>query len=333
MRRHGPSRHSGRRVRVLLTCVGRRVELVQAFRDAGRRLGVRLEVHGTDTTDLAPAIHFVDRAHRVVPISRRDYIGCLLKLVEREHIDVLIPTIDTELPKLAEARQRFADIGCRAVVSSPEVIAIGRDKLLTHLFLKVHHIDAPETWPAVHVLRQKRHAFPYQIKPRHGSAGKGNIRVDDVDSLRYWVKRVPEPIVQEFIAGTEYTLDVYVGGNGRVRCVVPRERLEVRSGEVQKARVVKDPKLIELGLTVGRSLTGALGVITVQCIRSADKRIRVIEINPRLGGGAPLAIRAGADFPRWILAEHLGRNVRIALDGYRDGLHMLRYDQSVFMSS
>ena len=41
--------------------------------------------------------------------------------------------------------------------------------------------------------------------------------------------------------------------------------------------------------------------------------------------------RAGADFPRWLMAEHLGRRPRIRLDGYRDGVHMMRYDQSVFL--
>jgi carbamoyl-phosphate synthase large subunit len=326
-------RSSRRTLRVLLSCIGRRVELAEAFRAAGRELGIRLELHGTDTSPLAPAIHHVDRAHLVKPVSHRRYIHDLIKLATRNHIDLIVPTIDTDLPKLADARDRFARLGCRVIVSSPEVIAIGRDKLLTHVFLTGAGIETPLTWPAQQVLRRRRRRFPCQIKPRYGSAGHGNYRVDDAEALGFWARRVPDPVVQEFVPGDEYTLDVYAGLDGRARCVVPRRRLEVRAGEVQKAQIVKDARLIGIGRRVVDAMGECVGVITVQVIREPSGRIRVIEINPRFGGGAPLSIRAGADFPRWLLAEHLGRRPRILMDGYRDGLYMLRYDQSVFVDS
>ncbi|MBN1345546.1 MAG: ATP-grasp domain-containing protein [Phycisphaerae bacterium] len=318
-------------LRVLLSCVGRRVELIQAFRAAAKRLRCPLELHGTDVSDLAPGMHQVDRAHRVLPIAHRRYIPELIDLARSRRIDMLVPTIDTELLLLADARERFARCGCTALVSTPEVINIGRDKLLTHDALAGAGIDTPMTWPIEEILSRRCRHFPYQIKPRYGSAGLGNYRADDLETLRFWAKRVPDSVVQEFVPGTEYTLDVYAGLDGRVRCVVPRRRLEIRSGEVQKSRIVKDPQLIEIGKRVVESIGDCIGVITVQCIRTPQKQIRVIEINPRFGGGAPLSIHAGADFPRWLMAERLGKRPRITLDGYRDGVRMLRYDQSVFL--
>ena len=165
---------------------------------------------------------------------------------------------------------------------------------------------------------------------RFGSAAKGVHKVNDARELRFYRQRVRQPIVQEYLRGSEFTQDVYCGLDGRVRCVVPRQRLEVRGGEVQKARIVKDPRLIETCRNVVELLGDCIGVITVQCMVSGRGRVSVIEINPRFGGGAPLAIAAGADFPRWLLAELLGRTVRIGPNSYRDGLYMLRYDQSVF---
>lgn len=318
-------------LRVLLSCVGRRVELVQAFRSAGRRLRVGLEIHGADASDLAPGMHHVDRAHPIAAITHRRFIPDLLDIVEKHRIDLLVPTIDTELPKLARARDRFDRRGCAALVSTPRVIAIGRDKIRTYQTLTDAGIETPETQPVAEILKRKRHRFPYQIKPRCGSAGLGIQRIDDVESLRFWAKRVPDAVVQTFVPGPEYTLDVYAGLDGRVRCVVPRQRLEVRSGEVQKARIVKDRALIDVGRRVAEAIGGCVGVITVQCIRSSRTRLSVIEVNPRFGGGAPLAIHAGADFPRWLMAERLGRRPRIGSDAYRDGVAMLRYDQSVFI--
>jgi carbamoyl-phosphate synthase large subunit len=73
------------------------------------------------------------------------------------------------------------------------------------------------------------------------------------------------------------------------------------------------------------------GVITVQLILTADEQIKFIEINPRFGGGAPLAIKAGADFPRWILQQMLGKRSAIKFDGFKDNLVMLRYDAEVWL--
>ena len=46
--------------------------------------------------------------------------------------------------------------------------------------------------------------------------------------------------------------------------------------------------------------------MTLQCIVTSDHHIRFIEINPRFGGGAPLGIAAGADYPGWLMQELLG---------------------------
>jgi len=90
-------------------------------------------------------------------------------------------------------------------------------------------------------------------------------------------------------------------------------------------------------MAAGKRLVEALGpslrgLITLQCIVTPERRIRFIEINPRFGGGAPLGIAAGADYPAWLLQELSGQTPRIAFDGFRHGLCMLRYDWSVFVS-
>jgi len=365
--------------------VGRRIELIDAFRRAGERLGVALRIHGADVVRTAPAMHHVDVAHLVPPIADPAYVSELSRIVARHRIDLLIPTLDPDLPVLARATDRLAEAGCRVVISTPEVVNICRDKLRTFDLLRRAKIDTPRTWDVAALDRRARSGagseprasaraewasstslpiahgdgglhqiappnrvqrggrrdalpFPLFMKPRFGSAAVGNYKIFDRDDLVTLARRVPEPIVQEFVDGVEHTLDVYCGFDGVPRCVVPRRRLEVRTGEVSKALTIKDPTIMEVGRRVAEALGGCRGVVTVQCMVTRDRRhgdvgrVRVIEINPRFGGGAPLAIRAGADFPRWILEEHLGRHPRIRFDGFRDKLAMLRYDQSVFVS-
>jgi len=327
-----PSRRARKPVlRLLFTCIGRRVELLRAFRRAAERLDVTLEVHGADLNRLAPAMHLVDRAHLVAPVASGRYIDNLLQIVQRRRIDLLVPLIDTELPLLAAAADRFRALGCWALISAPVVVATCRDKLLTYQALRAAGIDTPRTCPWTEAVQRRRHRFPLYLKPRAGSAAVGNYVVQNAAELRTFGQRVKDAIVQEFVAGSEHTLDVYTGFDGVPRCVVPRKRLEVRTGEVSKAVIVKDPAVIAVGRRVAEVLGECRGVITVQCIVAHDRRIRAIEINPRFGGGAPLSIHAGADFPRWILSERLGRRPRINPLGFRDDVAMLRYDESVFV--
>jgi carbamoyl-phosphate synthase large subunit len=319
-------------LRVLFTCVGRRIELLNAFRRAGERLRIKLEVHGADASAMSPGYHQVNRAHLVPTIASGGYVDALAEVIRRHKIGLLIPLIDTELPHIAAAAPRFAELGCRALVSSPRVVQVCGDKLDTYRVLREAGVDTPQTWAWEELLHKSGHRFPYYMKPRGGSAAKGNYVIRELEDLRTLGRLVEQPIVQEFVDGVEHTLDVYTGLDGVPRCVVPRRRLEVRTGEVSKSLIVKDEEVMQAGRRVAEVLGECRGVITVQCMRTVEGRIRVIEVNPRFGGGAPLSIHAGADFPRWILAEHLGRKCTISPTGFRDDVAMLRYDESVFVT-
>ena len=149
--------------------------------------------------------------------------------------------------------------------------------------------------------------------------------------LSFFAKRIPNAICQEFIKGTEHTCDVYVDFNMKVRCVVPRKRIEVRAGEVSKGQVVKNRQIMARTAELVERLGAGPGVITVQLIMTAKGNLKFIEINPRFGGGAPLAIKAGANFPKWVLQQLLGQQPEIKFDGFQDGLTMLRYDAEVWL--
>lgn len=321
-------------VTILLTCAGRRVELLQAFRAAGRALGAKVRVLAADTVASAPTLSCADAGFVVPPVSDAGCVPALLDLVRREAVHALVPTIDTELVLLSRERSAFETVGCRALIGAPHVIALCRDKIETYRFLRQHGIDTPTTWTPAEIRGLATHSFPYFIKPRFGSASNAAHKVEDATDLDYFLQKGRDPIVQEFVEGVEHTLDAYVGLTGKPMCVVPRRRLQVRGGEVSKGVVVKDLALMEAGRRVVEKLGDSLrGLVTIQCIVTPTGAIRFIEINPRFGGGAPLSIAAGADFPSWLIQELLGQTPAIAFDGFRHGLCMLRYDWSAFVPS
>lgn len=329
----GPNAGNLNEVTLLFTCVGRRIELLQAFRAAARRLGVPLRLVAVDHDVTAPGLSCADVAVVSPPATDPAYVPTLLETVSRHQVHALLPTIDSDLPVLAEHRQQFEAAGCLPLIAEPGVIAICRDKLETYRFLRDQGIDTPQTYtPAELRALPAPPPFPLFGKPRCGSASQRVNKIADRLDLDYFLHRYDDLIIQEFLAGQEYTLDVYVGLDGVVRCVVPRARWQVRTGEVVKGVVVKDLEIMRAGQRVVAALgSSPRGLVTLQCIVTPRRRICFIEINPRFGGGAPLAIAAGADFPQWLIQSLLGRPPAIAFDGFRHGLCMLRYDWSVFL--
>lgn len=318
-------------LRILFTCIGRRVTLLQYFRAAAHNLGIKAVFMGTDTTALAAALQLCDKKFVLPPVNSQGYIRSLLKIVKTEKIDLIIPTIDTELEILAINRDKFAKLGTMVLVSEPGVISTCRDKRKIHDFFTSNGFDTPKICTPKAALEAKRIKFPLFLKPWDGSAAKANAVVKNREELRLYSKHIRHCMVQEFIKGTEYTCDAYVDRDMKVRCVVPRKRIEVRGGEVSKGQVVKNVHIMQAVAKLVEKLEAGPGVITVQCFLTDDGKLKFMEVNPRFGGGVILAITAGADFPKWILSELTGKKADIEFDAFKDGLIMLRYDEQVFL--
>ena len=124
-------------------------------------------------------------------------------------------------------------------------------------------------------------------------------------------------------------MDCLSDPDGRAISVVPRERLEVRAGEVSKTRTVKDMELIEQTKFLLEKL-GSIGPTTVQCFKTVDGEIKYTEINARVGGGVPLAMEAGIDYGKVFMDFINGRKSELQLGNFKE-LTMLRYDEAVFI--
>ena len=328
---------------VLFTCIGRRVSLLESFRRAAKQLKINASLLGTDTTELSPALQLCDRRFGVKPTTHAGYIKQILSIVKANGVKLLVPTVDLDLKLLSQNKPKFAALGCRVLVSDPEVIDICQDKRKTYKFLLRNDFEAPVTVTIPTALKNLRNRklkivnrksqtrFPLFVKPWDGYAGRGNAVVNNRRELLFYAKRVPNAICQELVEGTEYTCDVYVDFGMKVRCVVPRKRIEVRAGEVSKGQVAKNARIMSEAVTLVEKLGAGPGVITLQLFLTGGGKIKYIEINPRFGGGAPLSIKAGADFPKWILQELTGKKPNIRPDGFKDGLIMLRYDSEVWL--
>jgi carbamoyl-phosphate synthase large subunit len=318
---------------VLFTCIGRRVSLLDGFRRAARQLKINASFFGTEATKLSSALQLCDKGFLVEPVTHPGYIKQLLSIVKANRVKLLIPTVDLDLKLLAQNKPKFAEAGCCVLISTPDVVDICQDKRKTYHFLVKHGFGTPVTMSIRTALAKKELDWPCFLKPWDGYASRGNAVVNNRKELLFFAKKVPNPICQRFIKGTEHTCDVYVDFNMKVGCVVPRKRIEVRAGEVSKSQIVQHRRIMSESARLVETLKAGPGVITLQLFLTGDDELKFIEINPRFGGGVPLSIKAGANFPKWILQELLGRKTNIRFDGFKDNLIMLRYDGEVWVEN
>ena len=71
-------------MRFLFTGVGRRVELLQAFREAALVLNKELAIYGADMDKSAPACAFCDHVRVVAAMDSPDYIDEILSICESD---------------------------------------------------------------------------------------------------------------------------------------------------------------------------------------------------------------------------------------------------------
>jgi carbamoyl-phosphate synthase large subunit len=312
---------------ILITAASRRVPLVLAFRNALGSLGVPGRVVVTDVNPLSPAVHVADKAYRVPLAHDPDYLSELLKICERERIRLAIPTIDDELELFGASRQAFADLGVLAACSSQESAALCNDKYATWKKLAAAGVPAARTYLPKEL--PARPTFPLFIKPRVGRGAVGAYKLRHKRDLDFFVRYVDRPVIQEYLDSPEYTIDVLCDSRGRPLSIVPRERVVIRAGVIDRGRTVKSSALIELAEQVCTTIS-FFGPINIQC-RLRDGWPYVFEINPRFSGGIPLTIASGANFPKMLITMATGATIAPQVGEFREGVWMTSYEASVFL--
>lgn len=277
---------------------------------------------------LSPAAAVSDGCFKVPRVSDDNYISILLGVCRENRIGLVVPTIDTELLVLSEHKEVFGSVGCHILVSCAEFIRCCRDKRLTGDYLRDCGIRVPAQRDKLNPV------FPMFAKPYDGSLSKDLHVLRKPEDLTPDVLSHPKLMFMEYIDRQEYkeyTVDMYYGKDNEVKCIVPRERIEVRAGEINKG-VSRKNYLLGLLHERMRHLPGVTGTICIQLFhREADNDVVGIEINPRFGGGYPLSYASGANFPAMAVREYLMGESLEYEESWQDCTLMLRYDDAVFI--
>lgn len=312
---------------ILFTCVGRRVELIQSFIETAFDMNIQLCIIGVDNSEHAPALAFCNKIHLVCKILDSNYIPSLLRICSNENVDLVIPTIDTDLLLLSQNRLAFLELGTEVLISAEDKIQICRDKRLTSHFFTHCGLQTPKT---IDNVLEYAEGYPCFIKPRDGSSSINTFKINSQEELYEIAEKVPQYIIQPFISGIEYTVDVFCDFNGAPLHIIPRKRLLMRSGEVLVSQIDRDRKIILECEKLIKAFKPR-GPLTIQLIRNSEGVDYYIEINPRFGGGCPISIKSGDNIIKSLFSLLLEtENVNNPNESL-NGIVYSRFDQSVAM--
>ena len=295
-------RLDGMQPRVLVTGVGG--PAAQGFIDAFEHGEVDWFV--VDADPLMPGFQLFGPDRRaVVPRGGAPgFVDALLRICLEARVDVVVPTVDTELKPLAAAARRFEAAGIHVLVAGTATLERCLDKATLAARLRTQ-VRVPQTEILGAVGWSGRFSGRVVTKPRSGSGSRGVAIHESIDALGEAVPRDGTYIVQEYLPGPEYSIDVFADRAGTVVACVPRERIRVDSGIAVAARSLHDPELEGFAARVATAI-GLRGVANVQVRRDRHRRPALLEVNPRFPGTMSLTVASGVNMPRLALTEALG---------------------------
>lgn len=314
---------------ILITSAGKRVALTRYFKETLNRFFPEAKVFIADMNpEMAPVSYVCDGSFKVPRVNAPEYPAELLKICEDNNVGMVIATIDTELLLLSDLKVEFKQKDIHVMVSDKVFVNMCRDKRNTGDFFAKHGVRVPKE------VDKFNPSFPLFAKPYDGSLSANLHYIKCQEELSPEILEDPKLLFMEYIdkkVYKEYTVDMYFGKDNRVKCIVPRERIEIRAGEINKGRTAKNEILTFLKKKLGY-IEGCVGCICVQLFFHPETKDMVgIEINPRFGGGYPLTYMCGGNFPELLIREYfLGEEIEYFED-WKDNMLMLRFDDAIYV--
>jgi len=313
-----------KKMNILISPIGGQVifSIVEYFKKRGYM------VVGIDKNPEAIGKHFVDKFSVVPEVGHKTYMDSIFKIIRENKIDIFISWLDYEILFWNEkfySSEIPDDLTKIFAFNFSRNLRYLTDKYIFSSLLKNYGFNSPKTLLLMNGNERKIN-FPVIIKPRISSGTKNVYIVENEEGLKYFYKliayRFKETtnfIIQEFVDGTEYTVDFFAQ-NGKIKNLVVRKRIE-HKGVSLRGEIVYN-KQIEKLTNRFCSVFNINGLNNIQVIER-DNELFLIEYNPRPSGTIMFSINAGVDFLNNVIEQRFGK--RITQYRKPKQLKMIRY--------
>ena len=283
------------------------------IRSLGRR-GWR--VIAADSDPRSPGFRSRYAAERLIyphpPTAPREFVSVLWEAARDRGIDLVIPITDAAILPLSAARHRFEGI-CKLALPEPGALEAVTNKLETLALAERLQVPVPRT-RLVHTADEAREqwrdlGWPVVLKPQASRLYRDQSAVEAFtvcyaqserqlrEEMLRFEGRCPV-LLQEYCRGIGHGLELLMY-QGRPLAAFQHKRLReipINGGaSAFRESVPLDPVLYDYGVQLLEAIRWT-GLAMVEFKIGVDGP-KLMEINGRVWGSLPLAVRSGMDFP------------------------------------
>jgi len=294
-----------------------------------------IRIISTDTQEYAVGLYKADKRYIVPKVEDATYFDTLLNICEKEDIDVVFPSFDRLISIYSKNKELFEEKGINVIVNDRETIEIASNKFLTYKKLS-GFVPMPKTYRYVDLKMQDK-VFPLFMKPAKASGSESVHKINSQEELECYITlskdNIEDFVFQEYLNGTEYTVDMLCDFKGKVLSIVPRVRLEIKAGVSYKGVTVRNKSIEKIGNEIAKHLIFK-GPICFQVRESADtNETKLFEINPRVCGTMVFTKEAGVNMPLLAVKLAMGEKIEREELEYKEGIVMLRYWEEMYLDT
>ena len=290
--------------------------------------------------------------------NTRNYIPELIKLCKKEKIDVILPGSSPEILNLSKNIAKLCSQNIKVALDDYSRIKKLMSKEQVYSILSKNNIQIPKY---IHVKTGpqlldaiKKLGFPKNaicFKPASyfdsgssrgfkilrasttihdvvfGKPGSNKIDYDSILKLSKTSKAL-DLLVMEYLPGTEFSVYT-LSKNGKMIFCIPhvRERLELN--HLFEATTVKNNQIEQICKKIIKLFDLSYN-INIQIKLSKNGTLKIVEINPRMGGSIVLPKVAGVDLPFFAVKQALGEPIPTNKNPTKT--KMLRYIKEIFIN-
>ncbi|WP_300691388.1 ATP-grasp domain-containing protein [Chryseobacterium sp.] len=250
---------------------------------------------GCNIADFSAGNHLCDAFYKVPYAMAENYIDTINNIVEKENIDLIIPSTDYEVYYLALHKEKLK---ANAVVSDVNTSKKYLDKYLSY----IHHKENDLPFAKAYLPKDYTDGIfkDYIVKPREGRGSRGlHINPKDISAFD------ESYIVQQLIQGKEITTAFYVNKDNELHGFINLERT-LENGATNECFVNRSfDKELEIILKKLISKNDFVGSANLQSIVNENGEIIPFEINCRISGTNSIRSNFGFEDVKYTLEEHL----------------------------
>lgn len=265
------------------------------------------EIIGLIYDSLEPGIYMKDIADKCYlipyPSSGLDALFNRIEQIhEKEGIDLIIPTLDSELFGFIKIKDKLESIGIKTFLPTFDQLNFrAKDKLFD--FCSQHKIKVPKnilinSMQDMYTIQQN-FTYPVVVKGIFYDAYIANNFEEAMSAFNKMRTKWGYPIiVQEYVKGTEFNVVALGDGTGNTVGAVSMRKLYITDkGKGWAGITIDDPILLEISYKLIKELKWKSGM-ELEYMKSSDSgEYYLLEINPRFPAWVYLAPSAGQNLP------------------------------------